>query len=96
MKRLIAIIIICLLPFLESKVANSQGQNFTQTSCFSAYVKKGDEYRTLRNFELAIQQYQAAKQCRGITRDQSIQLDSLINLTKQQQNLKIKQVIRRV
>ncbi len=94
MKQLFAIILICLLPLLGSKVAKSQIS--TQVSCFSAYLKKGDEYKALRNFDLAVQQYQAAKLCKGINKEQVTLLDSLINITKQQQNVKIKQVIRRV
>jgi hypothetical protein len=63
--------------------------------CYTSNKQKGDDYRTLRKFDLAAQQYQAAKYCKGISRVQAQQIDSLISLTRKQQLNSQKVLIRR-
>jgi hypothetical protein len=58
-------------------------------------VQKGDSYRNIRNYDLAIQQYQAAKLCGRLSTQQINQLDSLIAVTKNQQKNSNKVIIRK-
>lgn len=49
-----------------------------QVDCYNSYKLKGDNYKNLRNYDLAIQQYQFAKYCNSLSYPQRRTLDSLI------------------
>ena len=63
--------------------------------CYNSYVQKGDSNRNVRNYDLAIQQYQTAKLCGGLSTQQINQLNSLIAQTKTLQQNSKKVIIRK-
>ena len=60
---------------LFHQVTSAQKQ---QVDCYNLYKQKGDNYKNLRNYDLAIQQYQSAKYCSPLSNIQRRTLDSLI------------------
>jgi hypothetical protein len=92
-KFLFAILTQCFLFF--SQALSAQNQQLV-ADCFTSYKTKGDSYVSLRNFDLAIQQYQAAKYCK-INDQQKKQLDSLIADVgrRRQQEMKKPTIIKR-
>jgi len=63
--------------------------------CYNSYVQKGDSNRNVRNYDLAIQQYQTAKLCGALSTQQINQLNSLIAQTKTLQQNSKKVIIRK-
>ncbi|WP_121352513.1 hypothetical protein [Flavisolibacter nicotianae] len=51
--------------------------------CFTKYKTLGDNYKLKGLYNLALQQYQAAKYCANLTQVQLAQLNALINETSQ-------------
>jgi hypothetical protein len=86
--------ILTLFFLLFHQAATAQKQPVT-VNCYNSYVKKGNDYKNLRNYDLAIQQYQSAKYCKSLTKSQIAQLDALIAETKKLQ-LNSKKIITRV
>ena len=60
---------------LFHQVSSAQKQ---QVDCYNLYKQRGDNYKNLRNYDLAIQQYQSAKYCSPLSNIQRRTLDSLI------------------
>lgn len=85
----------CLLLLVSQEAPAQSKKMMIRIDCFTSNRVKGDDYRTLRKFDLATQQYQAAKYCKGISRLQVHQIDSLIELTRRQQVNSQKVLIRR-
>ena len=63
-------VVIFLCPSVKAQKAKQD--------CYTTYKTQGDVYQTSRSYDLAIQQYQNAKYCNGLTTAQRRTLDSLI------------------
>ena len=85
MKRYLLLTAFTVFSFLFLQIASAQSSQSSLLKCYNSYVQKGDSYRNLRNYDQAIQQYQAAKLCGRLSTQQINQLDSLIAVTKTQQ-----------
>jgi hypothetical protein len=96
MKKHVALsTVFALLLLFFSKTVSAQQQLTTTIDCYASNKKKGDDYRVLRKFDLAVQQYQAAKYCKGVSKNQLTELDNLIALAKKQDMDSKKIIIRK-
>jgi hypothetical protein len=80
----------CFLFFPRAVSAQNQR---VALDCYTSYKKKGDNYVSLGNYDLAIQQYQAAKYCNNITAQQKKELDSLIAQVNKMRQLPMKKTV---
>jgi hypothetical protein len=95
-KQFLPATVLVLVFFLCAQTTSAQKNIIVaKPDCFSTNKNRGDDYRLLRKFDLAIQQYQAAKLCKSISRIQVMIADSLINLTTKQQSSNQRIILRK-
>jgi hypothetical protein len=74
----VIILVTCILPGGWAVAQLTTTQSLTSPDCFTSYLKRGNSYILTKSYDLAIQQFKAAKYCKNLRPDQKKTLDSLI------------------
>ena len=78
-------LVLCMLfyHFSSAQISSSLVPN---SNCYATYKSRGDTYQSQKNYNLAAQQYQLAKNCNYLTNAQRKEIDGLIDaMNKKQQ-----------
>jgi hypothetical protein len=87
--------LLCLLIYHLSSAQVKVMQKQIKLDCYTTYKNGGDAYNKVNNYDLAIQQYQAAKYCPNLNNIQRKTLDSLITDVTRKKQMNTKKVILR-